>query len=150
MLLATHSIVAASAGEAVGNPVYAFLLGIVIHFVLDAIPHYDTTDDGMWTTRQYLLVAIDAIIGLLVLGFIFFGYSTHKAAFVCGAVGGILPDLLSSLPPVKAAIIKTSPGRAFQKFHESIQRIDVTPIPGVAVQLVLSIISIYLLFRYVV
>ena len=147
MLLAAHSLAGAAVGEAIGNLFYAFLAGFVVHFLLDAIPHYDTTDNGKYTIRQILLVTIDGMIALTLLAVLYFHYPVHRAGFVAGAIGGVLPDVLSIIPPVKKFMMRFAFGRHLQQFHERIQFLDLEILPGLAVQIVVWLLCIYLILN---
>lgn len=41
MLFAAHLIVGGTVGQLIGNPIVAFIVGIISHFILDHIPHTD-------------------------------------------------------------------------------------------------------------
>lgn len=150
MLIATHSIVGAVAGESVGNPIYALLLGAAIHFLLDAIPHFDTTDNGNYTKRQIGLVLVDGILGALVLAVLFFGHSEHKLNFASGAFGGILPDLLLNVPGLKQKVLKNNLARRVQDFHAKIQSYSLPAVPGLLIQYLISALFVYLYLRFVI
>lgn len=143
MLLATHSIVAATAGESIGSPALALFAGIVIHFLLDAIPHFDTTDRGKLTSRQIILIATDGLIGL---GLFYFIYrrSVHPTALVWGGIGGVLPDFVFNIPIVSSRMIKYKPYKYFYDFHIAIQRINLLPVPGILIQIILTALALYL------
>lgn len=151
MLLATHSIVAATAGEAIGNPILAFCLGFVIHFLLDAIPHYDTTDDGKFTTRQIVLAGIDGLIGLSVLVWLFLNRSYSPYGLLFGAAGGIAPDVLLNIPVISRVVTQTFVGRRVHAFHIKIQQsIILKPLPGLAIQYIISSLALFILLRFVI
>lgn len=147
MLLGTHLLAGAAVGEAVGNPFLAFLLGFILHFVLDAIPHFDTTDDHKFTYRQILLIAIEGIIGIIIFIYCYLNFSSHKAGFLAGAFGSILPDLIDYVPFWDKSFQRTRFGRVFHNFHNKIQSIKLKPVEGLGVQIALMIAA-FLLLRY--
>ena len=147
MLLATHSISAGVMGEKLDDPILAFLLGIVLHFVLDAIPHFDTTDAGKLTPRQLLLILIDGLIGLMIL-YLIFHRSEHRISLMAGVAGGILPDLLDNIPLWEKQFRKTKFGKLFHHWHDIIQRKKLKPLWGIAVQVLIIILSVYLFLNF--
>lgn len=120
MLAANHIVVSGVVGSYIGNPFLAFLVGIIIHFILDAVPHYDTTDDGDFTFRQYALIFADFFIGLLIVFFILHIKITIGSPFIWGAIGGNLPDLFDNIPFWKEKFRATKFGGKIHYFHEVI------------------------------
>lgn len=145
MLFGTHFIAGAAVGEAVGNPFLAFLLGFVLHFLLDSIPHFDTTDDRILTKRQIALIVVEGIIGMSVVAYCYFNFSTNKAGFLAGGFGSILPDLLDNVPFWDKAFQKTRFGRIFHDFHGKIQSIKLRPILGLSIQAAIIVIGFLIL-----
>jgi len=143
MLIAAHSISAGVVGEVVENPILAFLLGFILHFILDAIPHFDSTDGGKFTKRQIALLAIDGTIGLAVLIYLFFN-SSHQLSFVAGVFGGLLPDMLDNVPWWEDKFRKSKFGKVFHAFHDYIQLIKLKPVLGLSVQCIIVFLSIYI------
>lgn len=148
MLAANHTIVAGVAGSYIGNPFLAFLAGIIIHFILDTIPHFDTTDKGEFTTRQIALVLIDFLIGL----FIIFGILHIKidpsSPFIWGAVGGNLPDVLDNIPFWKDRFRGTGIGARVHSLHELIhgKAFDAKPVLGMLTQYIIIALFVWLYF----
>lgn len=144
MLIAAHSIPAGYIGELIGNPLLAFLVGIVIHILLDMIPHYDTTDGSKFTVRQWALMVIDALIGILVIIFIIKPPLDVHSSFLWGAFGGIFPDIFDSAPGIREIFWKTRFGKAFHKFAKKSHGKHLTFIPGILIQVIIVIIFTYL------
>ncbi|MEI7791953.1 MAG: hypothetical protein WCI57_00485 [Candidatus Berkelbacteria bacterium] len=116
MIISVHFLAGGVAGEAIGNPIYAFLLGIILHFVLDAIPHFDNVlKNGKWNYKQVIFTALD----VLATAWMLFGYLKPDLNFsnplLWGAFGGVLPDLLDNIPFF--TIRNTKFGRLFHRFH---------------------------------
>ena len=145
MLLGTHLLTGAVVGEAVENPYLAFLLGFVLHFIIDAIPHFDTIDDDELTKRQILLISVEGIIGIAIFVYCYLNFSSNKAGFLAGAFGSALPDLVDNVPFWNKSFQKTRFGKSFHNFHYHIYTIK--PFLGLAVQVVI-IITAFLLLRY--
>lgn len=146
MLAANHTIVAGVVGSYVGDPFLAFLVGIVIHFALDAVPHFDTTDDGNITARQLTLIMVDFLIGLLIIFYIMHVKLSFGSPFVWGAVGGNLPDLLDNIPFWKENFRGSKIGRRIHHFHEIIHSkvFDLKPVQGILSQYLISLLFVWL------
>ncbi len=134
MLIAVHSVAGGIVGESLGNPVLAFLVGFVLHFIIDAIPHEYEHDEDKMSVLGWLLLAIDIIITVFVWKKYFWTGLNIESSFLWGALGGIFPDLMDNIPILQAYFRKSKFGRAFHKFHENIQKIIIGVIPGVVVQ----------------
>ena len=106
--------------EPVAVPV-ALGLGILSHHVLDLIPH---TDAGtFWPEGRRpvpplvcAVVLLEVLAGLALTGVLFFAQHT-QLAFVAGAVGGMLPDLLDEVPLWQARFRRTALGAAWHRWH---------------------------------
>lgn len=144
MLISTHFITAGYAGEGIGNPLLAFLSGIVIHFILDAIPHTDTIDGGKLTLKQLSVILIDLVVGALLIIFLLKPEASANNPFWWGAFGGILPDIFDCIPLWQEAFRKTKIGGKIHYFHELIQRTKISFVFGFLVQFILLIIFSYL------
>lgn len=146
MLIASHSLAAGYIGEIIGNPIIAFFVGIVIHFILDAIPHYDTTDKGKFTPRQIALIVIDGFIALGIFGVIFFEKGVN-ISFIAGAFGGIFPDILDNVPFWQKCFRGTSFGKAFHKFHKAVHAKQPNSALGMLTQVLVIVIFASLSLR---
>lgn len=144
MLIASHIITAGYVGERIGNPFLAFLVGVVIHFLLDAVPHYDTTDNGEITKKQLVLLITDGAIGILLIIFLLKADLGLKSPFFWGVFGGIFPDILDNVPFWQGAFRNTIIGGKFHKFHDRIQKISLPPMPGLLLQIIIVMIFSYL------
>lgn len=121
MLFTTHAITGATVGLLSGNPILAFFVGWISHYILDSLPHFDQgsfymeKDKGpSWVgakyaekkkfigkgeKRDWIILFIDFgvafIIGLLFLVYI---PSSYWLLLILGGFGGILPDVLGASP----------------------------------------------------
>ncbi|HLC44169.1 MAG TPA: hypothetical protein VJK08_03540, partial [Patescibacteria group bacterium] len=93
MILTAHIITSGTVGELIGNPAGAFVVGIILHFILDAIPHYDTVDKiPQFSRRQIAFTTTEIIIGILMLLFVIrlpLNRTILNSAFAWGALGGM-------------------------------------------------------------
>jgi hypothetical protein len=104
MTLTAHAAMGAVIGEAVGNPLLGFVAAVVIHFLIDIIPHGDNflSDNYRVLKRRrkqaLAYVTIDAVCAIL---FVLFIVNIRDVALIrpisLGIVGSVLPDLLVGL-----------------------------------------------------
>jgi hypothetical protein len=116
MLVTNHVLSGAAVGAAVGAPVPAFALGIVSHFVVDAVPHW-----GGWDShRSFMRIAVaDGLVGLATIGVVVAATErSRRAAVLAGVVGAALPDL--NKPAVVFFGRSPFPARV-DRFHARIQ-----------------------------
>lgn len=112
MFITNHVIAGSVIGLAAPNVPVAFTAGFVSHFVLDAIPHYYSSN---WKRAG----VIDGLIGLTVAATIYTKTPAHRRGrLVAGVTGACLPD--SDKPLLMFTGSKRHP-QWFQKFHGMIQ-----------------------------
>lgn len=144
MIITAHLIAGGAAGELVGNPTTAFLTGIILHFILDAIPHYDTVDKiPQFSRRQIAFTSTEIIVGILILIFVIklpLDRSILNNNFAWGALGGMIPDLLDNVPFWQNKFMATKFGKKFHHFHHAIHQKQ----PGIVVGMATQIITIAL------
>jgi hypothetical protein len=102
--------------------------GVLSHHLLDLIPHTDAAT--FWPGPRHripwsvaLLVAFEILLGLSLTGFFYFSLHT-TLAFVAGAVGGILPDLLDEVPLWQERFRRTSVGSVWHRWHTRLHCAD--------------------------
>lgn len=137
MIVTVHTFAGGVAGEVLQNPFLALLLGIFLHFVLDAIPHYDNTDNSRWTRRQIIFTAVDFIIAGLLLYFVLeipVSPAAFGSAVFWGAFGGFLPDLIDNVPFWNKQWHSTKIGKKFHKFHDGIHQKQPHFLLGLSIQ----------------
>jgi len=155
MILVTHAVVGAGLSTvARANPVFAFGIGFISHFILDAIPHWDyplqsstkTQDSnpldadfiiGKAFYRDITKIGVDFLAGIL-LSYLFFAYGSSLHSFVrsgvlWGAVGSMTPDFLQFV----YTKVRKEPLISLQKFHifmHTEKRLSARPVLGPALQ----------------
>lgn len=104
MTLTTHATLGAVLAKVTGNPLLAFILGLVSHFIVDMIPHGDTGISDNFRIhkrrrkRAVAYVAVDAVIAILFVLLIANNRDIQSVrTFTWGIIGGVLPDLLVGL-----------------------------------------------------
>ncbi|MEI6498643.1 MAG: hypothetical protein WCO23_01645 [bacterium] len=146
MILTAHMISGGVTGEIIGNPVIAFVVGIILHFVLDAIPHFDVLDEGRATKRQFIFSVTETVVGLLfIFGFIRPELS-WSSPFLWGMAGSILPDLITNVPFWwNFTRNRSKIGKAVYKLHLRIHKKQPSFAIGMLIRLVVVIFFISLL-----
>ncbi len=114
MILATHGIVGGAIGYLLPqNPILSFSLGILSHFVIDAIPHWhypllsgkidkeNPLNNDLLINKWFILdlfnIGLDFIFGIVISVFIFHpevSFDTAIISILSGAIGGVFPDPL--------------------------------------------------------
>lgn len=117
MLLLSHAAAGALIAQAVPNPILAFALSFVSHFVMDAIPHGDTHQYERYKRRERVrravaYVTMDAILAITFVQTLFrFAPIAYPDATLAAIVGSVLPDFLVGLYDFGRV-------RALQGFHD--------------------------------
>lgn len=117
MLVTNHVLSGALIGGVVRRPLPAFTLGVVSHFVLDAVPHW-----GEFGSRPggMLRVAVpDGLAGLAVIGaFAVIAPRERRLSVLAGMAGAALPDIDK---PFRLFFNRSPFPRAVDAFHSAIQ-----------------------------
>ncbi len=105
------------------RPVTAFAVGVVSHFVLDAVPHW-----GDEEPEDFLKVAVpDGLSGLAAITVMTaLAPRSRRLAVMAGMAGGAFPDLDK---PSTLFFGRSPFPAAFDAFHKVIQRESVTRMP---------------------
>lgn len=109
MFLVVHTAAGAIIGQLSPNIFWAFVIGFLSHFLLDAIPHGDTRYLGKIKANnevgKFLTIAsIDAILSLfLFAGLYGSGLLTKPLLVFAGVAGAILPDFLVGIAELTRA-----------------------------------------------
>jgi hypothetical protein len=116
MLVTNHVLSGAVIGAASRRPASAFALGVLSHFVLDAVPHW-----GKWHgPPSFMEVAVsDGLAGLAVMGTMTaLAPRDARLAVLAGMAGAALPDLDK---PSTVFFGRSPWPRAVDRFHTGIQ-----------------------------
>jgi hypothetical protein len=147
MIIAVHAVTGGLLGESIDNAYLAFVAGIILHYVLDAIPHFDNVlENGKWTWKQWLFTSSDLLITIL---FLFFLRPELSLAspFLWGAFGGILPDILDNVPFWRKKFRKTYIGGKIFFLHEKIHSKSKPNIFWGSVTQIATLVLVYLIIR---
>lgn len=163
MILVTHGVIGAGiANVARLNPVSAFIVGFLSHFILDTIPHWDypirsstkgsvenPIDGDFIIGRNFYVdlvkVFFDALFGILI-PYFFFSNDMSIVQFatsgiIWGAIGGMTPDFLQFV----YTKFRHEPMISLQKFHiwmHAHTRLNHRMILGPALQIGLIVLTI--------
>jgi hypothetical protein len=117
MLVTNHVLSGAVIGAATRRPVPAFALGVISHFVLDAVPHW-----GQWRGHDHFMqvAVVDGLTGLAAMAAMAaIAPDDTRVAVLAGMAGAALPDI--GKPSV--VFFGRSPfPRRVDEFHGRIQR----------------------------
>lgn len=104
MYLAVHAAVGAAAAATTNDPLVAFGIGWLSHYLVDAVPHGDERA-GEWTKRghevkRYMLLA--GIDGLILSAILAVQMSRHgiDPALLAAIGGSVLPDVMWGMEKV--------------------------------------------------
>ena len=161
MILATHAIVGASVAKIVSvNPIAGFIAGLLSHYFLDSIIHWDyklkskksgegdKMSEDISINKDFIFdlfkLSLDLIIGIIVIIlFLYSPDSKQNMILLAGTIGGILPDFLQFL----YFKIKREPLISFQKLHDLVhaeKKLDNYPKLGIFLQAVIITLFIIL------
>lgn len=106
----------------------ALVCGVVSHHLLDLLPHTDAAT--FWPARHgpipfgvSLVVAVEILLGLSLVGVFYFSHYT-TLAFIVGAAGGILPDVLDEVPLWQERFRRTWVGGVWHHWHDRLHCAD--------------------------
>lgn len=125
--------------------------GILSHHLLDLLPHTDAAT--FWPDARKVPLAVAVFVGFefalgaaLVCGLYLSQHTT--LAFLAGALGGILPDLLDEIPLWQQSFRGTALGAAWHRWHCRLHCSDMTAnwVAGVVIDaVVIAVGLLYLL-----
>ena len=171
MIFTTHAITGATIGVLTGNPILAFFLSWLSHYVLDSLPHFDQgsfyvkKDKGpAWVgikysekddkfrqgKRDWTILFLDFILAAVLGLYLLFNFPTNLwILLIFGGLGGILPDIFDGSPFWKDKFKKTKIGKPFHNIHNFFH----WPLSmkylyfGIGIQIVVVAIDLFLIRR---
>ncbi|MEK7507979.1 MAG: hypothetical protein AAB602_02760 [Patescibacteria group bacterium] len=155
MILASHAIIGAAVGRLFPlSPFYGFLAGLLSHYAMDAIPHWEYTlpsiskrkklGSGNVLVREVIFTGIDFAVGIAA-AFAIFPIGLEDPGILSisfGIIGGVFPDALQFL----YFFYKGEPIRMHQKFHDTIhasRKFKDRPFVGIPLQI--ALITVFIL-----
>lgn len=163
MILATHGIVGGAIGYLLPkNPILAFFLSFISHFVIDAVPHWhypvfsakinkeNPLENDMLLNKWFVVdmfdIGLDLLGGLIIAVFIFhqkLSFDMALVSILSGAIGGVFPDPLQFL----YWKLPNKPLMYLQEFHiwiHSETYMDDRHIMGITTQIAFSALIIWI------
>lgn len=140
MVSSVHLMTAGAIAESTDNWFLILVGPVVIHFLIDLIPHWNP-DPKVWPVWKYASAAIaDFVLSCLI---IFWLVGWHIQLKLLIAMGmGVLPDIIAIIGYIR-------PNRAFNaynKWHNNLQT-HVFSFFGFASQILVLLISGYIIWR---
>ena len=115
MYLTIHTPFSLIIGKLISNPLLAFILAFVFHFVLDAIPHDPLTSLNIFVISAYIdLFLLSILIYILVRK----KKLKLNTTYFCAILGGMFPDIILALNILTLNKIKIL--QIITHFHSSI------------------------------
>jgi len=149
MLSTAHTIISITLANFSPNPGLVFTQAFVIHFLADAILHWNFLIDDK---KGYPIIPafFDVTFGLL-LAWLIVGPEILTPPYLAAILGGNLPDAIIGLwtlihPRLKKPQSKTL--KYFHDFHEDVQWETTKLIKGLVPQLATIIICLFLITLY--
>lgn len=123
MLITTHVTVGALLGRALRRPVPALAVGVVSHFVCDALPHWGNgpadTPSGL-DDRTIRVAVADGLTGLALIAAVAKASPpASRVAVLAGITGACLPDMDK---PGRLFFGRSPFPKAFDALHVRVQR----------------------------
>jgi hypothetical protein len=127
MLVVTHAVTGAVIGQLVKNSPISFILGVVVHFLMDMIPHGDSADYKKFKEsntipkgRIYQLLFDNVIMFGLIMYLLIFKVDGYWWPTFWGIIGSILPDLMVGVHECRPSRFSKPLHRLHFKFHDII------------------------------
>ena len=125
MLATPHILIGAAIGKAVPENFWAVVvLGILSHYLVDALPHFDQAVEGKPKIKQYIIAALDIVVGVLALYLILNSKASNlnlATPIILGAAAALFPDFLDNLPVFSDWLHKNKFFNQEYWFHNKIQ-----------------------------
>ena len=115
MILATHILTGTLIGAKIKNPFAIIAASIVLHYLLDAIPHGEYLNQKSKFSKVWWKVTLDISVGLLLSGIILFSRGWVFEKGVPGKV--ILAILFSLLPDLTTLIYMLARGKVLKSLY---------------------------------
>ncbi|MCX6740612.1 MAG: hypothetical protein NTZ49_05290 [Candidatus Parcubacteria bacterium] len=97
MFLTVHSSVGLVVSRGVTNPLWAFFIGFIFHYIFDIIPHGDTKVSAKFYQIKYIITAgiIDlSVLSILLISLIIIRAKTFTLVEISAILGSVIPDVM--------------------------------------------------------
>jgi len=143
MVITPHMLAGAAIGAHSPNVWAAFCFGLISHYLLDSLPHWEYLDSIKINKFKHIAkIFIDFIIGIFIVLIVSWPL---KIVVISGIVGSLLPDIIQFLyNNFKMKFL--SP---FSVFHNKVHYHKRTPfLKGLIYQVIILVISVISLYFY--
>lgn len=127
MLVITHAVTGAVIGQVARSSPIAFIIGAIVHFIMDMIPHGDSQEytrykeTGKIPRSQTYQLVFDAIIVIFFTFYVlFFRAESNWGPILWGIIGSVLPDLLVGIHECKPSKATAPFHKMHFRFHDTI------------------------------
>ena len=148
MLSTTHSLTSALIVSKIPSPAISFPLIIISHYLIDAIPHWDTGSGLKSGTKDKKTAFIQTLIDLIFAATaVFFLFQVGKALSTklwLGVFVGTLPDLAEA--PANFLDYRPFPINWLEKFHDYFHRSWKLPYGLIPQVIIVAIVLLILYF----
>jgi len=99
MFLTIHSTAAIAITQSITNPMGAFFIGLISHYILDFIPHGDEKFKNYSISEMAKMAIVDhfGILIIVITIFLFKPDFSFTANIIFGVIGALLPDWLTAI-----------------------------------------------------
>jgi hypothetical protein len=128
MILLPHIITGAMIGAKTKNLGLIIILGILSHFILDKIPHWDYSINGIKDFRKtrnfkklvitLIKIGIDGLIGLLIVSLTLWQKDMFNSDYLLFILLGIFASVLPDILGILSEITNNNFLNVFTKFHD--------------------------------
>ena len=128
MILTPHAIIGAVIGAKTHNLGLIVILGIFSHALLDHLPHWDYTNNGIrnfYETKNFkalfidlFKIFLDGLLALVIILVIIFKNGLFDSDYIIFVVLGIFFSILPDILLFTAVIFKEKFGQLFIDFHQ--------------------------------
>ncbi|MFH1430165.1 MAG: hypothetical protein ABIG71_01410 [Candidatus Uhrbacteria bacterium] len=151
MFLTVHGAVGALIGFNSHSGFLAFVLGIVSHFILDAIPHGDDAIGAHWKANRRIatlafIASVDGFVMVVLLTATSGMEWLMQSTMLLGVAGAVLPDVLQGLAKCfpKAPVLRQCE-IVHDGVHHCVIRRRLPMVPGMLVQVAVALMAYTLL-----
>ena len=149
MFLTVHVASGVIIGQYIANPLLAFIIGFILHYITDIIPHGDTSVAKKYKNPIHIATAalVDLIILLIVIVFLFLNQiNLFKPSIMAGMLGAMLPDILQGFYYIYRGKVFKRLQNIHNLFHDAIsKKYEMNFILGLIFQFIILIILIIII-----
>jgi hypothetical protein len=149
MFLTVHGAVGILIGQHVKNPLLAFVIGFLTHYLFDIIPHGDTKAPAKWKQVKYMALAasIDMLVLIFTLLWLYTRIEIINLSIAAALLGSVLPDFLQAFYFLSNRKLFKLCQKVHDFFHEYISnKYEWNLYAGFLFQLIVLALMIFLIF----